>query len=192
VNDDGIKATTGKWEEFFTARPGCLRPKDRGWRFLGLGAGGRVVQYDDHTLMVSVGDHQYDGFDDSWQSAQDPATDLGKIVLVDIATKKARVFATGVRNPQGLAILRDGRIIESEHGPQGGDEINLIRDGANYGWRSPPTASTTVTRAAIGRSPSRRPITRDSTNPSTPFRPRSGPAISSRPIRRNFHSGRAT
>jgi aldose sugar dehydrogenase len=134
VTDEGIKATTGKWEEFFTARPGCLRPKDRGWRFLGLGAGGRIIEYDDHTLLISVGDHQYDGFDDSWAAAQDPATDLGKIVAVDMETKKPRVFATGVRNPQGLLMTRDGRIFDTEHGPQGGDELNLIRDGANYGW----------------------------------------------------------
>jgi aldose sugar dehydrogenase len=134
VTEDGIKATTGKWEEFFTARPGCLRPKDRGWRFLGLGAGGRLVKLDDHTMLISVGDHQYDGFDDSWAAAQDPSTDLGKIVAVDLDTKKARVFATGVRNPQGLVMMRDGRIFETEHGPQGGDEINLIREGANYGW----------------------------------------------------------
>jgi cytochrome c2 len=134
VSDDGIRVTTGQWEEFFTARPGCLRPKDRGWRFLGLGAGGRIIQYDDHTLLISVGDHQYDGFDDSWAAAQDPATDLGKIIAVDMVTKQSRVFATGVRNPQGLVKTRDGRIFDSEHGPQGGDEINLIRDGGNYGW----------------------------------------------------------
>ena len=134
VSDAGIKASTGKWEEFFTARPGCLRPKDRGWRFLGLGAGGRIVKFDDQTLLISVGDHQYDGFDDSWAAAQDTTTDLGKIVAVDVNTRKARVFATGVRNPQGLLMTRDGRILDSEHGPQGGDELNLIRDGGNYGW----------------------------------------------------------
>ena len=134
VTGEGIKATTGQWEEFFTARPGCLRPKDRGWRFLGLGAGGRLIRLDDHTLLISVGDHQYDGFDDSWAAAQDPATDLGKIVAVDMVTRKARVFATGVRNPQGLLMTRDGRIFDTEHGPQGGDEINMLRDGGNYGW----------------------------------------------------------
>jgi hypothetical protein len=85
-------------------------------------------------LLVAVGDHQYDGFNDSWAAAQDPATDLGKIVAVDTATKKARVYATGVRNPQGFALLRDGRILDTEHGPQAGDEINLIHDGGNYGW----------------------------------------------------------
>jgi aldose sugar dehydrogenase len=134
VSADAITATTSKWEEVFTARPGCLRPKDRGWRFLGLGAGGRLLQLDANTLLVSVGDHQYDGFNDSWAAAQDPSTDLGKIVAIDIATKKPRVFATGVRNPQGFALMRDGRIFDTEHGPQAGDEINLIHDGGNYGW----------------------------------------------------------
>jgi cytochrome c2 len=129
-----VRAVSSDWEEMFTARPGCIRPKDRGWRFLGLGAGGRIVQLNEHTLLIGVGDHQYDGFNDSWASAQDPKTDLGKIVALDPDTKTARVFATGVRNPQGLVVMRDGRVFDTEHGPQGGDEINLIRDGGNYGW----------------------------------------------------------
>lgn len=134
TTDDAVRAASADWEEIFTARPGCLRPKDRGWRFLGLGAGGRMVQLDQHTLLVGVGDHQYDGFNDSWAAAQDPATDLGKMVAIDTGTKHARVYATGVRNPQGLTVMRDGRIFDTEHGPQGGDEINLIVDGGNYGW----------------------------------------------------------
>ena len=44
------------------------------------------------------------------------------------------MLSLGHRNPQGLAVARDGRIWESEHGPQGGDEVNLIAQGANYGW----------------------------------------------------------
>lgn len=45
------------------------------------------------------------------------------------------IWAYGVRNPQGLAIdPRTGYLWESEHGPRGGDEINLIRPGLNYGW----------------------------------------------------------
>ena len=35
---------------------------------------------------------------------------------------------------QGLVVLEDGTIIEHEHGPRGGDEINLIEPGRNYGW----------------------------------------------------------
>ncbi|NBX22179.1 MAG: PQQ-dependent sugar dehydrogenase, partial [Betaproteobacteria bacterium] len=40
----------------------------------------------------------------------------------------------GHRNPQGLVQAPDGRLWEMEHGPQGGDEINLIAAGRNYGW----------------------------------------------------------
>ena len=45
------------------------------------------------------------------------------------------IYSYGHRNPQGLAISpEDGSLIESEHGPRGGDEINLIQPGQNYGW----------------------------------------------------------
>ncbi len=45
------------------------------------------------------------------------------------------IWAYGVRNPQGLAVNPvDGALWESEHGPRGGDELNLIRRGRNYGW----------------------------------------------------------
>jgi aldose sugar dehydrogenase len=46
-----------------------------------------------------------------------------------------RIYALGVRNPQGLDFdQQSGRLFEAEHGPLGGDEINIIRAGANYGW----------------------------------------------------------
>jgi aldose sugar dehydrogenase len=45
------------------------------------------------------------------------------------------IWALGVRNPQGLVYdAADGRLWETEHGPRGGDELNIIREGANYGW----------------------------------------------------------
>jgi cytochrome c2 len=40
----------------------------------------------------------------------------------------------GHRNPQGLIVAKDGRTFETEHGPAGGDELNLIVQGADYGW----------------------------------------------------------
>jgi glucose/arabinose dehydrogenase len=46
----------------------------------------------------------------------------------------AETWSTGHRNPYGLAFDADGRLWESENGPKGGDEINLIRPGRNYGW----------------------------------------------------------
>jgi glucose/arabinose dehydrogenase len=72
---------------------------------------------------------------------------------------EAETWTSGHRTPYGLAFAPDGRLWEAEHGPRGGDELNLIEPGKNYGWRSPPTPSTTTvcrfrapTRAGISRS----------------------------------------
>jgi glucose/arabinose dehydrogenase len=50
----------------------------------------------------------------------------------------AETWSTGHRNPLGLAFAQDGRLWETEMGPRGGDEVNLILPGKNYGW---PTVS---------------------------------------------------
>ena len=46
----------------------------------------------------------------------------------------AETWSTGIRTPYGLAFAPDGRLWEVEHGPRGGDELNLIEPGKNYGW----------------------------------------------------------
>ena len=46
----------------------------------------------------------------------------------------SEVWSTGHRTPYGLAFAPDGRLWEAEHGPKGGDELNLIEPGKNYGW----------------------------------------------------------
>jgi aldose sugar dehydrogenase len=46
----------------------------------------------------------------------------------------SETWATGIRTPYGLAFAPDGRLWELEHGPRGGDELNLIEPGKNYGW----------------------------------------------------------
>jgi len=46
----------------------------------------------------------------------------------------AETWTTGHRTPYGLAFAPDGRLWELEHGPRGGDELNLIEPGKNYGW----------------------------------------------------------
>lgn len=50
------------------------------------------------------------------------------------ANAKPEIYSYGHRNPQGLAIDADGQLWEIEHGPRGGDEINRIEAGKNYGW----------------------------------------------------------
>jgi glucose/arabinose dehydrogenase len=46
----------------------------------------------------------------------------------------AEIWSSGHRTPYGLAFAPDGRLWEIEHGPRGGDELNLIERGKNYGW----------------------------------------------------------
>lgn len=55
--------------------------------------------------------------------------------FVDKSGARPEIFSYGHRNPQGLAIHpKTGRVWTQEHGPKGGDEVNLISPGANYGW----------------------------------------------------------
>ncbi len=49
-------------------------------------------------------------------------------------TPRPEIFSFGHRNPQGIAVASNGGVYESEHGPRGGDEINLVGAGKNYGW----------------------------------------------------------
>ncbi len=105
--------------------------------------GGRIAQSTDGNLFVSNGEH-FTGRD----KAQTLDTHLGKIVRItqDGAAPKDNPFvgragalpetwSYGHRNPQGLAINpADGKLWEQEHGAMGGDEINLIAPGKNYGW----------------------------------------------------------
>ncbi len=134
ADSKGVRVEAPNWEEVFVARPNCIRDKDTSWRFVGEQAGGRIVQLDADSLLLSIGDHQFDGFNDSWAAPMDAETDLGKIIKINLRTGQSSIYATGLRNPQGLTVARDGRVWETEHGPQGGDEVNLIREGANYGW----------------------------------------------------------
>jgi len=58
---------------------------------------------------------------------------FGKILYIDIKSGEVEIFSKGHRNPQGL-FVKDNLILSTEHGPKGGDEINKIILGKNYGW----------------------------------------------------------
>lgn len=129
-----ITATPPVLKPVFEAEP-CIQPDLEQERMIsGHQAGGRIIQLSEDVLLVSIGDFVFDSVNHAADLVQDPAADLGKIVAIDLATGKHRHVSMGHRNPQGLTLMKDGRIFETEHGPQGGDEVNLIRDGVNYGW----------------------------------------------------------
>jgi glucose/arabinose dehydrogenase len=62
------------------------------------------------------------------------ATVLSTYTLPGPNLTPAETWTTGHRTPYGLAFAPDGRLWEVEHGPRGGDELNLIEPGKNYGW----------------------------------------------------------
>lgn len=102
--------------------------------FDGLLSGGRMQWFSENELLLTVGDHGWDMLARPVAAAQLDDWDYGKIRVVDVTTGEIRPFAKGNRNPQGLLITDDGTIWSTEHGPRGGDELNLIVEGANYGW----------------------------------------------------------
>jgi cytochrome c2 len=102
--------------------------------FVGMEMGGRLAFVDDQHLMLTLGDHGFAGLDTRQSFAQDPSVSYGKIQLIALDGSAPHVFSSGHRNPQGLYIDPAGTIWETEHGPQGGDELNRIVANANYGW----------------------------------------------------------
>jgi cytochrome c2 len=124
-----------KWKSVFQTKP-CLKLKNyiRGQPFAGEESGGRLALVNNNKLLLTVGDHEREGWNYDIILAQDESADYGKILEVDLRTGLANTVSIGHRNPQGLYIGIDGAIWSTEHGPQGGDELNLILRGKNYGW----------------------------------------------------------
>ena len=103
----------------------------------------RIAQAPDTNLFVTLGDHF-----GAKESVQTLDNTIGKIVRIrpdgsvppgnpfaGRAGALPEIWAYGLRNPEGLAFNPiDGKLWEQEHGPMGGDEINIILPGKNYGW----------------------------------------------------------
>ena len=126
--DGGSYSVSPSWRTLFDAEP-CLPPAGHS----GIHAGGRILTDGPDHLLIVVGDHGWIRTGESF-AAQDPESHLGKVVRVDIETGETEMLALGLRNPQGFARDADGNLWETEHGPKGGDELNLIEAGANYGY----------------------------------------------------------
>jgi glucose/arabinose dehydrogenase len=105
--------------------------------------GCRIVQTADDNLFLTLGEHFT-----TRDQAQNLGNHLGKIIrirpdgsvpadnpFVGRAAAKPEIWSYGHRNPQGLALHPvTGKLWEHEHGPRGGDEVNIIEKGKNYGW----------------------------------------------------------
>ena len=113
------------------------------------GTGGRLIQAPDGTLLITstipsgVGINAVD-----WPQPQQLTSNMGKVLRINAdgsiprdnpfalrAGARPEIYALGLRDSQGVAIHpRTGQLWTSEHGPRGGDEINAIAKGKNYGF----------------------------------------------------------
>jgi glucose/arabinose dehydrogenase len=136
---DETKCALSDAKVIFRAQPAM--PSKR----LGGKSGGRMAIASDGSLFVTIGDRS-----DSppWDVAQRLDNDLGKIIHITADGAPApdnpflgkpgvlpEIWAYGTRSQEGLAFdPKSGRLWETEHGPRGGDELNIIEKGKNYGW----------------------------------------------------------
>ncbi|CAP67024.1 uncharacterized protein PODANS_4_5010 [Podospora anserina S mat+] len=99
----------------------------------------RILFDSNSTLWISSGERQ------QFDPAQSMTSNLGKIIRLNddgtvaagnpfTGTVGSQIWALGVRNPLGIDFDEQGRLWEVEMGPMGGDELNLIERGGNYGW----------------------------------------------------------
>ena len=105
--------------------------------------GARMAFLPDNTLLINVGD----GFD-LREQAQNLGNHFGSLVrvtddgkvpqdnpFIGVADAQPEIYSYGHRNQQSIAVDKaSGKIYQTEHGPRGGDELNLIEPGKNYGW----------------------------------------------------------
>jgi cytochrome c2 len=123
-------SSAGAWRTLYESTP-CLAIRTG---FDPMQTGGRLAWLARDALLLTVGDHGYAGLEVEEPSvSQDSASHYGKTIIVRLDGRH-ELYSIGHRNPQGILVAADGRIWSTEHGPQGGDELNLIRPGANYGW----------------------------------------------------------
>ncbi len=125
------------FQKFFSSSECVHSLKNKDKEFNAHQSGGRIFVYNNDEFFFSLGDYR------SRSLSQDKNSVNGKIIKFNINTKLYEIISMGHRNPQGLFYdKKNDFILESEHGPQGGDEINLIRlnknEIPNYGW---PVAS---------------------------------------------------
>lgn len=125
-----------KFKKLFTSQKciNSINPIDNA--FNAMSAGGRMVPFDDNHILFTIGEYL------NSYLAQDIKSDNGKIIKLNINNYDHKIISFGHRNPQGLYFDKENNfILETEHGPQGGDEINLIEVNQisedkiqNFGW----------------------------------------------------------
>lgn len=123
-----IKENTQEWVQIYRSIP-------LDSSYFTQGNGGELAAYED-MIYFSIGDQSLDSKNNlpSDFAAQKDYMPWGKVFRYNLSNNHIELCSKGHRNPQGLFVSEGGLVYETEHGPRGGDEINIIKCGKNYGW----------------------------------------------------------
>jgi hypothetical protein len=140
--DPTTLTATGAWQQILASDAFEYGPNP-------IMGGGKLAYRGDGKLYLTLGDH---GIHDP-NVGQDPNTTYGKIMELDLTKKDWHLFTKGHRNQEGLAFLKSGQLLSTENGPYGGDELNVITEGSDYGNSSVTlgTAYNSYSTWATGR-----------------------------------------
>lgn len=121
-------ATVKNMEQVWESQPGCIK----GSPSVAGELGGKFAVLSNGDVMIGVGGGDVD------KLVNEPSSDYGKVLVLHFDGNKViakKIFTTGHRNPSGVYVDdSSGKVYETEHGPTGGDEINELVHGKNYGW----------------------------------------------------------
>lgn len=145
---DAVSAEAGDWQVLHRTTP-CLPLKEQFLAIEGHMAGGRLAFEAPSTVYMTSGDFHWDGMRSNTELiSQNPTAEYGKVLSIDLTSGASRIVSMGHRNMQGIVIDPQQGLLVAEHGPRGGDELNRVREGANYGWPL-ETYGTTYERLRI-------------------------------------------
>ena len=132
-----LNLTSLNFSKFFTYDE-CVSKENKKFQSNGAPAtwsgGGKMFKYKDGEVLFTIGEYN------DRTRAQNKESMFGKIFSIDLKTKTHELVSMGHRNPQGLFYdKKNDVIISTEHGPRGGDEININRNVSsqeieNFGW----------------------------------------------------------
>ncbi|MCY4292837.1 MAG: PQQ-dependent sugar dehydrogenase [Roseovarius sp.] len=121
-----------EWITIYETQP-CLPLKEIYRALEGHTAGGRIAHDGAGNVYLGSGDYGFDGVYAPFAVSQDDNYDHGKLVRISADGSGHEIIGKGLRNMQGVAWFKNA-VWTVEHGMRGGDELNRIVKGGNYGW----------------------------------------------------------
>lgn len=128
-----LEISSSDWRRLYESQP-CLTFNESRELLVAYMAGGRIALKEPDLVYLGNGEFHREGFYRPDAGIQSDDSDYGKTIEINLETGESRHFSKGHRNLQGVVVDLEGRLWTTEHGMRGGDELNLVEDGGNYGW----------------------------------------------------------